>query len=69
MIFCSGITTKRPLNGTKKMLGLPTDKKIILYAPTWRDDEFSEDDKYEFRPKISFEKLQEELGGRIHYDR
>lgn len=46
----------------KKMLGLPTDKKSILYAPTWRDDEFSEDDKYEFRPKISFEKLQEELG-------
>ena len=44
------------------MLGLPVDKKIILYAPTWRDDEFSEDDKYEFRPKISFEKLQEELG-------
>ena len=45
-----------------RKLGLPMDKKIILYAPTWRDDEFSEDDKYEFRPQISFEKLQEELG-------
>ena len=45
----------------KKNLGLPLDKKIILYAPTWRDDEFSADDKYEFRPQISFEKLQEEL--------
>lgn len=46
----------------RRKLGLPMDKKIILYAPTWRDDEFSEDDKYEFRPQISFEKLQEELG-------
>lgn len=46
----------------RRKLGLPKDKKIILYAPTWRDDEFSEDDKYEFRPQISFEKLQEELG-------
>ena len=46
----------------RRKLGLPLDKKIILYAPTWRDDEFSEDDKYEFRPQISFEKLQQELG-------
>lgn len=46
----------------RRKLGLPKDKKIILYAPTWRDDEFSEDDKYEFRPQISFEKLQQELG-------
>lgn len=45
----------------RRKLGLPQDKKIILYAPTWRDDEFSEDDKYEFRPQISFEKLQKEL--------
>lgn len=46
----------------RRKLGLPLDKKIILYAPTWRDDEFSEDDRYEFRPQISFEKLQKELG-------
>ncbi len=46
----------------RRKLGLPENKKIILYAPTWRDDEFSEDDKYEFRPRISFEKMQQELG-------
>lgn len=46
----------------REKFGLPQDKKIILYAPTWRDDEFSADDKYEFRPQISFDKLQEELG-------
>ncbi|MCH5252188.1 MAG: CDP-glycerol glycerophosphotransferase family protein [Lachnospiraceae bacterium] len=47
----------------RKKLGLPLDKKVILYAPTWRDDEFSEDNKYEFRPQISFETLQKELSG------
>lgn len=46
----------------RRKLGLPLDKKIILYAPTWRDDEFSIDDRYEFRPQISFEQLQKELG-------
>ena len=54
--------TTEGIRSFKRKLGLPEDKKIILYAPTWRDDEFSEDDKYEFRPQISFEKLQKELG-------
>ncbi len=46
----------------RKKLGLPLDKKIILYAPTFRDDEFSDDEKYEFQPQISFDLLQRELG-------
>lgn len=54
--------TPEGIRSYRRKLGLPEDKKIILYAPTWRDDEFSEDDKYEFRPQISFEKLQQELG-------
>jgi CDP-glycerol glycerophosphotransferase len=46
----------------RKKMGLPLDKKIILYAPTFRDDEFSEDDRYEFQPQISFQQMKEELG-------
>ncbi len=46
----------------RRRLGLPLDKKIILYAPTFRDDEFSEEEKYEFQPKISFDALKRELG-------
>ncbi len=46
----------------KRRLGLPLDKKVLLYAPTFRDDEFSEDASYKFSPKLSFDKLQEELG-------
>ena len=46
----------------RKELGLPRDKKVILYAPTFRDDEYSEDDRYKFQPQISFDKMREELG-------
>lgn len=45
----------------KKMLGLPLDKKIILYAPTWRDNEFSVKGKYKFASKLNFDKAQKEL--------
>ena len=43
------------------MLGLPLDKKIILYAPTWRDNEYSVKGKYKFASKLNFDKAQKEL--------
>lgn len=45
----------------KESWGLPGDKKIILYAPTWRDDEFSTEGAYQFRPKLDFSLLKEAL--------
>lgn len=45
----------------KKMLGLPLDKKIILYAPTWRDNEYAVKGKYKFASKLNFDKAQKEL--------
>lgn len=53
---------KESIAARKKKLGLPQDKKILLYAPTWRDDEYSGNQKYDFRPQISFSMLQKELG-------
>lgn len=50
------------INTLKKQLGLPMDKKIILYAPTWRDDEFYENGKYKFNPKLDFELIRQSLG-------
>lgn len=47
----------------KETLGLPLDKKIILYAPTWRDDEFYEQGKYKFTSKLDFDEARKELGG------
>lgn len=47
----------------KEKLGLPADKKILLYAPTWRDDEFTGEEAYCFRPELSFDAMMEALGG------
>ena len=59
--------------GIKREIGIPTDKKVILYAPTWRDDEFHEKGKYKFNLKLDLKKMQEKLGEnyvialRMHY--
>ncbi|MEG1459558.1 MAG: CDP-glycerol glycerophosphotransferase family protein [Acetivibrio sp.] len=45
----------------KEQWGLPLDKKIILYAPTWRDDEYDEKGHYKFTPKMDFDLLKENL--------
>ena len=45
----------------KKELGLPLDKKIILYAPTWRDDEFYGTGQYKFTSKLDFDLVREAL--------
>ncbi len=57
----------------KKELGIPADKKVILYAPTWRDDEFYGHAQYKFTLKMDLAKMKEELGDeyvvilRTHY--
>ena len=45
----------------KKKLGLPLNKKIILYAPTWRDDEFYDKGEYKFASKLDFDMAKKEL--------
>ena len=46
----------------KKNLELPSDKKVILYAPTWRDDEYYGVGQYKFDLMLELDKLQKELG-------
>lgn len=45
----------------KKRLGIPMDKKVILYAPTWRDDQNVEGGGYEYHLPIDFEYLKDSL--------
>lgn len=45
----------------KQELGIPLDKKVILYAPTWRDNEFYGKGQYKFNPPLDFTLLQEKL--------
>ena len=43
-------------------LGIPKDKKTILYAPTWRDDEYYGRGEYKFALKFDLPKMREALG-------
>lgn len=45
----------------KKKLGIPEDKKIILYAPTWRDDQFLDHGQYLFTLELDLKLLRERL--------
>ena len=49
------------INKIKDKLNIPKDKKIILYAPTWRDDEYYDKGKYKFTTEMDFDKMYEEL--------
>lgn len=57
----------------KKKYKLPTDKKVILYAPTWRDNQYHEVGKYSFDLQLNLKKMREFLGNeyvivlRMHY--
>ena len=57
----------------KEKLGLPIDKKVILYAPTWRDDQYHGPGQYKFLLQLDLNRLREELSDeyvialRMHY--
>ncbi|MBE5957553.1 MAG: CDP-glycerol:glycerophosphate glycerophosphotransferase [Lachnospiraceae bacterium] len=57
----------------KKKLGIPQDKKLILYAPTWRDDEMYDAGEYKFSLALDIDRLKKEFGDeyvlllRLHY--
>ncbi len=46
----------------KKEFNIPKDKKVILYAPTWRDDEASGIGKYHFSRALDMKKMYETFG-------
>lgn len=45
----------------RKKLGIPSNKKVILYAPTWRDS-IDGGNTYTIKPPIDFSYWQKELG-------
>lgn len=65
--------TPHDVAAIKKRLLIPDDKKVLLYAPTWRDDQHDARVGYTFRAELDFDRLQEELGDdwvvlfRAHY--
>lgn len=45
----------------KEKLGIPKDKKTILYAPTWRDDQHYGSGQYKFELALDFKLMKERL--------
>ena len=64
---------EQSINSLKNSYNIPSDKKIILYAPTWRDDEFYANGIYKFSSQIDFDLLKKELSDthiilvKLHY--
>ncbi|QYG31657.1 CDP-glycerol:glycerophosphate glycerophosphotransferase [Mammaliicoccus sciuri] len=57
----------------RENVNIPEGKKVLMYAPTWRDDEFIKKGQYLFELKINLENLYESIGDeyvillRMHY--
>lgn len=47
----------------KSAIGIPSDKKVILYAPTWRDNEMVGSWDHSFKLKFDLDKFHQELSG------
>lgn len=48
--------------GIRKRLGIALAKKIILYAPTWRDDVYYGKGQYKFELHLDLERMRSQLG-------
>ncbi len=54
--------TDQDVQNIKQNLGIDNlNKKIILYAPTWRDNQHESGVGYTYKTEVDFEKLQKEL--------
>ncbi len=60
-----GKVGKEEIEKNKNALNLPKNKKIVLYAPTWRDDQHKSGVGYTFENELDFEKIQKRFGDKI----
>lgn len=64
---------KSDIDKIKKELNLPKNKKVILYAPTWRDNQHESGVGYTYKTEVDFDFLREKLSDeyiilfRAHY--
>ncbi|KRO01166.1 glycosyl glycerophosphate transferase [Levilactobacillus paucivorans] len=66
-------STPAEITALKRKLGIPLDKRVVLYAPTYRDNQFAEKGKYTFDLPFSLAEFQQRFGKdtvlilRMHY--
>ena len=49
------------IDGIKSRLNIPKDKKIILYAPTWRENKFYNKSAFKFDTEMDFDEMHNQL--------
>lgn len=54
--------TKEEIDKIKDKLHIPKNKKVILYAPTWRDNQFYAQGRYKFVSPLDYDKMRDYLG-------
>lgn len=70
---CLFTFTGADVSALKEELGIPRDKKVILYAPTWRENQHEAGVGYTYRMGLDLQGLKEELAPdyvilfRVHY--
>ena len=71
--FLINNNNEEKISHIKRKCNLPDNKKVILYAPTWRDNQFYSKGKYKFDIHLDLSRLYEVLGDeyviilRLHY--
>lgn len=53
--------TAEQVEATRRRFSIPPGKKVILYAPTFRDDQHASGTGYTLKPDVDFDLLQEHL--------
>ncbi|PLT33370.1 CDP-glycerol glycerophosphotransferase family protein [Bacillus sp. V5-8f] len=71
--FICNHNDQQTIDKLKQNYGIPLDKKVILYAPTWRDNQFYTVGKYRFDINLDLHVMKEKLENdyillcRLHY--
>lgn len=71
--FLVNSNNEETISAIKEKASLPKDRKVILYAPTWRDNQFYDVGKYKFNLQLDLAQMKKELGDeyiiilRLHY--
>jgi CDP-glycerol glycerophosphotransferase len=60
-VLCSG-DAERIADRVRARLGIPAGKRVIMYAPTWRDDQYYASGRYRFDFRLDLEQAWEQLG-------
>jgi CDP-glycerol glycerophosphotransferase len=59
--LCSG-DVQTVADEVRARLGIPPGKKVIMYAPTWRDDQYYASGRYRFDFRLDLEQAWQRLG-------